>query len=115
MKANKMQEAMQANKKTVYMFRQNNSGGYYCEPARHIIVVDAKDEGHALDIAAKAGLYLNGVSAGVDCSCCGDRWYDLANEFDSVQDAKDECGSYGDDDDEVPSYLVTDDLDWDWD
>jgi len=110
-----MQEAMQANKKTVYMYRQNNSGGFYSLPARNIIVVDAKSESHALEIAKKAGLYLDGCNMGVDCSCCGDRWYDFAREFTSVQSAKDEAIDFDFYAEGVEAYLVTDDLDWDWD
>ena len=97
----------------VYSFRQNNSGGFFLEPAQSIIVVAAKSEDHALEIAQKAGLYLNGVSRGIDCDCCGDRWSSYASEFDSVEDAKAyaEKSCY----DDGVAYLVTDDLDWDWD
>ena len=97
---------------TVYSFSQNNSGGFYCEPAQNIIVVDAKSEEHALETAEKAGLYLYGVAAGSDCSCCGDRWSSMAEEFDTVEEAKASAEEfqYGEG---VPVYLVTDDLDWD--
>jgi hypothetical protein len=97
---------------TVYGFRQNNSGGYFTKPAETIIVVDAKSEDHALEVAQKAGLYLHGVQLGRDCDCCGDRWYDMPWAFDTVADAKAyaEKAQY---DDNVPAYLVTDDLDWD--
>ena len=101
----------------VYSFRQNNSGGVFLEPAQSIIVVAAKSEDHALEIAKKAGLYLNGVSRGIDCECCGDRWSNYASEFDSVEDAKAyaEKSCYGQPYDDGVAYLVTDDLDWDWD
>ena len=97
---------------TVYSFNQNNSGGFYCLPAQHIIVVDAKGYSHALETAEKAGLYLNGVAAGSDCECCGDRWSAYVDEFPTVEEAKAAAESchFGD---EVPAYLVTDDLDWD--
>ena len=97
---------------TVYGFRQNNSGGYFTEPAETIIVVDAKSEDHALEVAQKAGLYLDGVQLGRDCDCCGDRWYGGAMEFENVADAKADAekAQY---DDNVPAWLVTDDLDWD--
>ena len=99
---------------TVYSFHQNNSGGFYCEPAQNIIVVDAKSEDRALEIAEKAGLYLHGVATGSDCECCGDRWHSLADQFETVEDAKASADhfQFGED---VPAYLVTDDLDWDWD
>jgi len=95
----------------VYNFRQNNSHGYFTGPAQNIIVVDAKSEDLALEIAQKAGLYLNGVRSGIDCDCCGDRWSNYSSEFDNVAEAKAsaEKHSYGD----GTAYLVTDDLDWD--
>jgi len=97
---------------TVYGFRQNNSGGYFTEPAETIIVVAAKSKDHALETAGKAGLYLDGVQLGLDCDCCGDRWNNYASEFETVADAKAyaEEVQYSKD---VPAYLVTDDLDWD--
>ena len=99
---------------TVYSFAQNNSGGFYCKPAQYIIVVDAKSEEHALETAEKAGLYLHGVATGSDCECCGDRWCNMPYEFDTVEEAKasaEEFQTFSVE--EVPAYLVTDDLDWD--
>lgn len=89
---------------SVYGFRQNNSGGYFTEPAQSIIVIDAKDEDHALEIAKKAGLYLEGIKNGIDCYCCGDRWNDFVYEFEALSDAKSwaEKGHYGDSG--VPAY-----------
>jgi len=97
---------------TVYGFRQNNSGGFFTGPAETIIVVDAKSKDHALEVAQKAGLYLDGVQLGRDCDCCGDRWNSGAIEFENVADAKAyaEKASW---DNLVPACLVTDDLDWD--
>ncbi len=104
----------------VYSYSQNKSGGFYCGPAQNIIVVDAKSEEHALETAEKAGLYLNGVMAGSDCECCGDRWHDTPREFDTVEEAKASAEKYSSPEgqgnlilDIIPSYLVTDDLDWD--
>jgi hypothetical protein len=96
---------------TTYLYSQNNSGGVYTKPARNIIVADAKNETQALETAEKAGLYLNGVRRGLDCECCGDRWYGMAEEFDSVADAKAHAEKY--EHGEGVAYLVTDDLDWD--
>ena len=100
----------------IYSFRQNNSGGYYCQPAKHIIVKDARDENHAIEIAMSAGLYFNGIAAGVDCSCCGDRWYNMADEYDSLEDAllyitRDDILRDSMESDNVPHYIVVDDLD----
>ena len=97
----------------IYSFRQTNSGGYYIEPAKHIIVKDAKDSEHATEIALKSGMYRN---SGQDCSCCGDRWNGLTNEWDTMENAliaithkdvrQDSVESDG-----VPHYIVVDDLD----
>jgi hypothetical protein len=98
---------------TVYGFRQNNSGGFFTEPAETIIVVSAKSEDHALEVAQKAGLYLHGVQLGRDCECCGDRWNNYASEFETVAEAKAYAEEAQYNKDVVPAYLVTDDLDWD--
>ncbi len=100
----------------IYSFRQNNSGGYYCQPAKYIIVKDARDSEHAHEIALAAGMYTNGVAAGMDCSCCGDRWYGLDTEHEDMEEAllditnadvrQDSVESDG-----VPHYIVVDDLD----
>tara|TARA_R110000824_G_C15028830_1_gene659134 strand:- start:30 stop:356 length:327 start_codon:yes stop_codon:yes gene_type:complete len=100
----------------IYSFRQNNSGGYYTQPAKNIIVKDAKDSEHATEIALAAGMYTNGVAGGSDCSCCGDRWYGLADEWDTMENAllaitdkdvqQDSMRNGG-----VPHYIVVDDLD----
>lgn len=100
----------------IYSFRQNNSHGYYCLPAKHIIVKNARDSEHATEIAMAAGVYFNGVAAGSDCSCCGDRWYNYDYEYDTMEDAllnitrediiRDSMESDG-----VPHYIVVDDLD----
>ena len=100
----------------IYTYRQNNSGGYYHQPAKHIIVKDARDSEHACEIAMAAGMYLQGVAANMDCSCCGDRWYDMPDEWDTMENAllaitnkdvnQDSMRS-----DNVPHYIVVDDLD----
>ena len=74
----------------VYVYRQNNSGGYITKPAKFIIV-EAENEPAALDKAKEAGLYLDGVSLGVDCSCCGDRWSNFTYEFNTLLEAKSYC------------------------
>ena len=96
----------------IYTYRQNNSGGYYTQPAKNIIVKDARDSEHACEIAMAAGMYLQGVAAGSDCSYCGDRWYPMAEEFDTADDAiayanKLDFGL----DANIPNYIIVDDLD----
>lgn len=68
-----------------FLFRQNNSGGSFTAPAKHVVVV-AENEEIAYDKVQCRGLYFNGVAAGVDCQCCGDRW-NAPSEFESVESA----------------------------
>ena len=95
----------------IYSYRQNNSGGYYCQPAKHIIVKDARDREHASEIAVAAGMYTNGVAAGLDCYCCGDRWYGMSEEHETVEEAIEYVNDSYHDSDGVPHYIVVDDLD----
>jgi len=95
----------------IYSFRQNNSGGYYTQPAKYIIVKDARDSEHATEIALASGMYLNGVAAGSDCSCCGDRWYGMDYEFETVEDAIADALEFDFGDRDVPDYIIVDDLD----
>jgi hypothetical protein len=96
----------------IYVFDQNNSGGYYAKPAQNIIVKDARDEKHATEIAIGAGLYRNGVADGMDCSCCGDRWNGIAKEYSSLDKAvTDANDSFHDEHNGIPKYVIVDDLD----
>jgi len=55
-----------------YSFHQNNSGGYFQEPAIEVYV-EASSAEKANDRATSIlGLYFGGQG---DCGCCGDRWY----------------------------------------
>ena len=98
----------------IYSFDQNNSGGYYAKPAQHIIVKDARDEKHAIEIALKAGMYFKGVAGGVDCRCCGDRWNGISGEYGDLELAvADANGSFIDEHNGIPKYIIVDDLDID--
>ena len=60
-----------------FHFSQNNSFGQFEGP--HNLVVEAES---ATDANERAqfddwGIYFNGVELGLDCPCCGDRWYEL--------------------------------------
>ena len=55
-------------------FRQNNSGGSFTGPAVYV-VVEAENATDANKRAENVGLYFYGCSTGLDCPCCGDRWY----------------------------------------
>lgn len=62
-----------------FTFRQNNSGGGNdIDESRgigHYVIVEASDADHANYLARQIGVYFEGVAAGIDCDCCGDRWY----------------------------------------
>lgn len=67
-----------------FMFAQNNSGGSFdiddqvCEK----VIIEANDADEANAIAESHGIYFDGVSKGMDCDCCGDRWRQ-ADNYDS--------------------------------
>lgn len=61
-----------------YQFRQNNSGGSFVQndSIGTYVLIQAYSAEEANDLAEnKAGIYFNGCDDGLDCSCCGDRWY----------------------------------------
>jgi len=94
-----------------YRFDQNNSGGYYTKPAQNIIVKDARDEKHAIEIALKAGMYFDGVADGVDCNCCSDRWHKYAAEYDSIEKAiADANDSFHDEHNSIPKYVIVEEF-----
>lgn len=71
-----------------YKFRQNNSGGsFQYKPERGIsveVIIEANDYREVLDRAELIGLYFNGCDSGMDCNCCGDRWYESDDIVDEV-------------------------------
>ena len=62
-----------------YSFRQNNSGGRFVFDEKDgisvLVVVEADDYEDACRRAENIGIYFDGCQAGIDCPCCGDRWY----------------------------------------
>ena len=68
-----------------YEFTQNNSGGDFVvdNHLTHRVFIEAKNSKEANEIAESMGVYFDGVEAGIDCGCCGDRWYTV-DEFDVV-------------------------------
>lgn len=62
-----------------FHFHQNNSGGSFCIDLKNGIcpdvIIEARDAAHANERAEEIGIYFNGVEEGLDCGCCGDRWY----------------------------------------
>lgn len=65
-------------------FRQNNSGGSFnINDAQGIGVkvwIEAVGADHANSRALNLGLYFDGCAKGMDCPCCGDRWYPTWND-----------------------------------
>lgn len=61
-----------------YTFRQNNSGGHFHFDKKAGIsvnvIIEAASKEEAYSTAERIGLYFDGVCAGSDCECCGDRW-----------------------------------------
>jgi hypothetical protein len=62
-----------------YTYDQNNSGGSFNFNAEsgvsHYVIIEADSDEQANDRAESIGLYFNGVEDGLDCECCGSRWY----------------------------------------
>lgn len=63
-------------KNKVYVFKQNNTAGFFIindriSPRVYITAKNAKD---ANIKAESIGIYFDGVKDGSDCICCGDRW-----------------------------------------
>jgi hypothetical protein len=60
-----------------YHYSQNNSGGsfYIDHRVAHHVIIEADTAEQANQIAESKGLYWNGCDLGLDCDCCGDRWY----------------------------------------
>lgn len=74
-----------------FHYSQNNSGGHFYGPARHV-VVEADNAQEANDRAQEHDVYFDGVHAGVDCRCCGDRWHPSGYE----EEGTEEPSVYGD-------------------
>ena len=61
-----------------FKFRQNNSFGHFV--GTPLVFVQADNAADANRIAQDHGVYFNGVADGVDCDCCGDRWYPVHDD-----------------------------------
>ncbi len=59
-----------------YTFCQNNTGGNFEVDADvdQYVIIEALTSDHANSIAENIGIYFDGCDAGMDCTCCGDRW-----------------------------------------
>ena len=72
------QETTIKKKKLLFFeYDQNNTGGSFDVDDKlcHRLIIEAEDNGKADEIAENLGCYWDGVDNGMDCSCCGDRWY----------------------------------------
>lgn len=62
-----------------YTFDQNNSGGSFVLDKKngitHFVIVEADNASDADDRLEDIGGYFDGCHTGMDCPCCGDRWY----------------------------------------
>ena len=62
-----------------YTFKQNNSGGSWSFDEKNgitiYVIIEAPNHYEANRKAEEIGLYFDGVDKGMDCPCCGDRWY----------------------------------------
>lgn len=69
-----------------FTFRQNNSGGSFDrnENVSEHVCIQAPSASEANDIAENLGIYFNGVEDGMDCECCGDRWYPAWDRLDTA-------------------------------
>ena len=67
-----------------YEFSQNNSGGSFDVDSKicHRLFIEAESSKAANQIAEELGCYWDGVDKGMDCNCCGDRWYRDGNKVD---------------------------------
>lgn len=61
-----------------FFFDQNNPNGVTLQDAErgigHFVIIEADSANAANAKADSIGLYFDGVSEGMDCECCGDRW-----------------------------------------
>jgi len=73
---------------------QNNSGGSFDVDSKvcHRMIIEAETGEQATRIAEDLGCYWDGVENGMDCECCGDRWYGVS-EVD-LEQANKKWGGY---------------------
>src|SRR5574343_84890 len=61
-----------------YTYDQNNSGGRFDfkdNTLSAFVIIEAESADDADRRFCDLGGYFNGCEDGLDCSCCGDRWY----------------------------------------
>lgn len=69
-------------------YRQNNSGGgFYFDLDAGVsvnVLIEADSAREADSKAESIGIYFDGCDTGMDCDCCGDRWYRTYGDGDDV-------------------------------
>lgn len=92
---------------TFFRFDQNNTGGFYMEPAKFLFV-EADNDLEAESIALEHGVYFDGVDKGIDCECCGDRWYGVSEECETPTIWRNPAEEYEDffKDEDIPTYKI---------
>ena len=62
-----------------YTYNQNNSGGSFVSDKElaEYVIIEAGSSEEANKTAEELGIYFDGCEKGMDCSCCGDRWYEV--------------------------------------
>lgn len=79
---------VEVNKSKFFGFNQNNSGGSFDvdENVCEYVIIEAKSVEQANNRAEEIGIYFDGCSKGLDCSCCGDRWNEAYDEEDGKEE-----------------------------
>lgn len=72
----------------LYLFKQNNSGGSFDEDEKvaPYVIIQAYNAEQANALSSMYGIYFNGVEKNMDCDCCGDRWYEVDEDEEIVDD-----------------------------
>ena len=72
-----------------FLYRQNNSSGCFDqdENVDVNVIIEAKSKYESNRIAEDIGIYFDGVYKGMDCSCCGDRWNEFPDYYDTIEEA----------------------------
>jgi hypothetical protein len=65
-----------------FTYNQNNSGGVFdlTDDLTYVVIVEAENADAANEKFESLGGYFNGCEGGIDCDCCGDRWYPAWSE-----------------------------------
>ena len=60
-----------------FVYQQHNTGGSWVTTAAlsKWVIIEAEDARQANSTAERIGMVFDGVEKGIDCACCGDRWY----------------------------------------